>query len=330
MKDRISQNPGRVLITPENGSAPFYATMTRADNPTQDGDPISKETLLKDATAALFGLGADAVPDDALFKLAPFVCYFWNKKTPLAYEEARLPFSSDYFYVVDNKADAVGTTIQYSDSITIDHANGTFELNNPTSVQIIRDTRGEAFETLKGKYIKNGDSDPENIYFISASATGSTDYYGGTFYVKYTGTYVYKIALSPSEYTEEIVFDPDRNAYPDRGIVDGTEYVFLGKPLENAITSLGFGAIEHVGAGTFGNIDIIFPVIPKIVFFNCGTEKQEVSPYIWGLDSLTVNTGSVNRISVIPSGKTLTVKSNSSTLNALDTSGVVYTVAYLY
>ena len=68
MKDRISQNPGRVLITPEDGSAPFYATMTRADNPTQEGDPISKETLLKDATAALVGLGADAVPDD-VFRL---------------------------------------------------------------------------------------------------------------------------------------------------------------------------------------------------------------------------------------------------------------------
>ena len=66
MKDRVPANPGRVLITPENGSAAFYATMTRADNPTQEGDPLNKTTLLKDATATLFGLGADAVPDDVL------------------------------------------------------------------------------------------------------------------------------------------------------------------------------------------------------------------------------------------------------------------------
>lgn len=71
MKDRIPVNPGRVLITPENGSAAFYATMTRADNPTQEGTPINKNTLLKDATAALFGLGGDAVPDDVLKKLRP-------------------------------------------------------------------------------------------------------------------------------------------------------------------------------------------------------------------------------------------------------------------
>lgn len=66
MKDRVPVNPGRVLITPENGSAAFYATMTRADNPTQEGTPLNKSSLLKDATAALFGLGTDAVPDDVL------------------------------------------------------------------------------------------------------------------------------------------------------------------------------------------------------------------------------------------------------------------------
>lgn len=64
MQDRIPVNPGRVLITPENGSAAYYATMTRADNPTQEGTPLNKSSLLKDTTAALFGLGADAVPND--------------------------------------------------------------------------------------------------------------------------------------------------------------------------------------------------------------------------------------------------------------------------
>lgn len=66
MQDRVSRNPGRVLITPEDGSTPFYAIMTRADNPEVEGTKINKNALLKDATAALFGLDADAVPDDAL------------------------------------------------------------------------------------------------------------------------------------------------------------------------------------------------------------------------------------------------------------------------
>ena len=63
MIDRVSANPGRVLITPESGE-PYYATLTRADNPTVEGTPLNKSTFLTDATAALFGLGGEAVPDD--------------------------------------------------------------------------------------------------------------------------------------------------------------------------------------------------------------------------------------------------------------------------
>lgn len=69
MKDRISQNPGRVLIKPENGGAEFYATLTRADNPIQEGDALNKANLLTDATAALLGLGENAVPNDAFAKI---------------------------------------------------------------------------------------------------------------------------------------------------------------------------------------------------------------------------------------------------------------------
>jgi len=64
MKDRVPRYPGRVKMTPVAGQANTY-DMARADDPTQEGTPLNKTTLLKDATAALFGLGANAVPDDA-------------------------------------------------------------------------------------------------------------------------------------------------------------------------------------------------------------------------------------------------------------------------
>ena len=63
MNDRIPLYPGRVKMTPVAGQANTY-DMTRADDPTQAGTPLNKATLLKDATAALYGLGDDAVPDD--------------------------------------------------------------------------------------------------------------------------------------------------------------------------------------------------------------------------------------------------------------------------
>ena len=65
MQDRIAMSPGRVLITPESGE-PYYATMTRADNPTQEGTPLNKANLLSDAAeTALFGSAADRTVNDA-------------------------------------------------------------------------------------------------------------------------------------------------------------------------------------------------------------------------------------------------------------------------
>ena len=62
MQDRVSQYPGRVKLTPVSGQENVY-DMEWADNPSVVGTPLNKNSLLKDATAALFGLGADALPD---------------------------------------------------------------------------------------------------------------------------------------------------------------------------------------------------------------------------------------------------------------------------
>ena len=74
MKNRIPTpgQEGRVLITPEDASiAPFYARMAMADNPTAEGTPLTKETLLQDSTeTALWGGAADRTPDAAFAKLA--------------------------------------------------------------------------------------------------------------------------------------------------------------------------------------------------------------------------------------------------------------------
>lgn len=76
MMDRVSTDPGRVLVVPEGEEMQsYYATLYRADNPTQEGTPLNKATFLKDATAALYGLGNDAVPDDVLEKLGDAVLY---------------------------------------------------------------------------------------------------------------------------------------------------------------------------------------------------------------------------------------------------------------
>ena len=46
-----------------------YEYLGLDDQPTQEGTPLNKASLLKDTTAALLGLGTDAVPDDAFVAL---------------------------------------------------------------------------------------------------------------------------------------------------------------------------------------------------------------------------------------------------------------------
>lgn len=69
MKDRVPRYPGRVTLTPVSGQANTY-DMVRADQPTQEGTPINKDTLLKDTTAAALGLTGDPTVDDAFARLA--------------------------------------------------------------------------------------------------------------------------------------------------------------------------------------------------------------------------------------------------------------------
>ena len=69
MQDREPTYPGRVTLTPVYGLANTY-DMERADRPLQEGTPLNKASLLKDATAALFGKTNAAVPDDILSLLS--------------------------------------------------------------------------------------------------------------------------------------------------------------------------------------------------------------------------------------------------------------------
>ena len=72
MQDRASLYPGRVKLVPVAGQENTY-DMVRADSPTQDGTPLNKDSLLKDATAAMYGLPNTAVPDEVLALLNSLV-----------------------------------------------------------------------------------------------------------------------------------------------------------------------------------------------------------------------------------------------------------------
>lgn len=69
MKDRIPLYPGRVKLNPVPGQKNTY-DMVRADDPTQEGTPLNKATLLKDDTAEALGLTSeDPTVNEALLEI---------------------------------------------------------------------------------------------------------------------------------------------------------------------------------------------------------------------------------------------------------------------
>lgn len=68
MQDRVSLYPGRVKLEPVAGQANLY-DLTRADQPTQEGTPLNKASLLTDGVCEILGLDHNATPNDAFLAI---------------------------------------------------------------------------------------------------------------------------------------------------------------------------------------------------------------------------------------------------------------------
>lgn len=69
---------GRVKLTRDNGES-FFARIEMADDPLNEGTSLSKETLLQDVTASLFGLDNQAVPNDVFSWLGKYNQHWWAR-----------------------------------------------------------------------------------------------------------------------------------------------------------------------------------------------------------------------------------------------------------
>ena len=241
MKDRIPVNPGRVLVTPENGSA-FYATMTRADNPTQEGDPLNKNTLLKDETAALFGLGADAVPNDVFSFLGKYNQHWW-KVTATSVTDAHFTMGELVSY--SNNKNAVGAVYCKGSSIAVD-ADGNLSIPGEISV-----TASSTEESVAGLYIRCANSDGTSVFYYCDSGATIKKYAINTVTIKN-----YRIVTGHPAVTNvgavTYLRSEDINAYPHSGIVNSLMYEYLGVPFENAVTAPKISQFNYKGTGTRG------------------------------------------------------------------------------
>lgn len=264
MQDRIPLYPGRVKMTPVAGQANTF-DMVRADDPTQAGTPLNKATLLKDATAALYGMGTGAVPDDVLAELGKYKQYWWRRRIHTVTWEISTTTKGNNIIVRSNE------TVQYSDSIHVEN-DGTIVLDDPkTSVPANYDNR-DAFNNAIKNYWKYGQwSDRSNVWYGGSPVTNwSNDYPNSFTNLKQV------IATKTSENIGEWEFiqDTNRNAYPDSGNKDGFDYQYIGVPLDNAVTAPKIETGSYVGTGTYGTSNpntLTFGFAPKLVLIYDGS-----------------------------------------------------------
>lgn len=233
MQDRIPLYPGRVKMTPVAGQANTFDTV-RADDPTQAGTPLNKATFLKDATAALYGLGTGAVPDDVLAELGKYKQYWWRRRLPAGVRYVEV--QSDIPNAIALFSPYVETSqVIYSKQLTIDQNNGTAalgaELTLPkTSGQELAEAivaNAPLYVSVSGTiyYIPDGatagaGSNPSfNKSTIMYYTSSNKDYVyingSGTPLGKTVTTEIKQVPASDWEYLQS----SDRNAYPDSGEV---------------------------------------------------------------------------------------------------------------
>mgnify|MGYP005765496089 CR=1 FL=1 len=154
MQDRIPTpgQEGRVLITPEDGSAPFYATVEMADNPTQAGTPLNKETLLQDGTEAeIFGDTANRTVDEAFMGIMGKIALIMQNVASMTLtvtDTAGTPLQGVYVSgIFDEDGNAVATNA--SGQIAGYVAEGTTNLSVSGYADIAN--YSEQFEAVKGQ-----------------------------------------------------------------------------------------------------------------------------------------------------------------------------------
>lgn len=247
------------------GTLPIDFNGINADGITQVGTALNKQNLLTDATAELFGLTDEAVPEDAFAWLGKYNLHWWERRVNGLFPK-----------VADESVSAVMSkghrqeaevTIKYSDEIVCNPDTGKFSLVNPSSVTITNDTRDDA-KVMAGKYFigwsDNAISSVETAYRVVPEPKVSASGLSTSWMLKITA----------QEVTAETVIgewenlqSADSDAYPHEGVGDGFEYRYLGVPFENVVNPIKIEYGTYVGTSS-KPASLTFSGTPLVVFLS--------------------------------------------------------------
>nr|DAZ38435.1 MAG TPA: hypothetical protein [Caudoviricetes sp.] len=268
MKSNIPANTtlSQFIQMLNNGTFPYDIGPLNPAGISQEGTPLNKGTLLKDTTAALFGLDVSNVPDDVLAFLGKYNQYWWKRSVASAKYVSKIS-GANIQVTATGQIDEKGHEciyISYNSSIVISESGKVSLASGSSSkklsgYQYDSDYYEKSFSALKGKYTSiNG-----NIYYFADDATCSVSGGINEWHFGVRAVTAQKVESVYSDY----IFSSDREAYPDSGIQDGYEYQFLGIPFENSVLPLRVETGSYVGTGTYGvnnPCSLTLPFEPKL------------------------------------------------------------------
>lgn len=327
MQDRIPLYPGRVKMTPVAGQANTF-DMVRADDPTQAGTPLNKATLLKDATAALYGLGTGAVPDDVLKELGHFQSglgneYIWEKKLSTEQKTYDLGTENPLYMCAYKGGGNQSTvmTVTYADDIDISPGN-VVSLKAPIYTVDVTYNNYSAANVLKGKFflaaLDIGDGITTIVnqgIIVKGSENGEASKRLST--SVYTGVYFPAKPVENAQYSviDQITYvnSPNANAYPP-AVPDGFAYTPLGQLGDQVRIETG----SYVGTGTYGKANpntLTFGFVPKLVIvykkngFLTPSDGGYNQSFLWVAEQFILKIYAINSISFVD------ISANGNTLS---------------
>lgn len=300
-----SQVEGTIPSSQITGTFPS-SSITGQFPASQIDDIYTKGQTLTQATATLFGLGTNVVPDDVFAYLGKYAQHWWRRRTP---EKKYFAFVEQTYNTSFPIATATSNPVSwsYSDEYEGDPISGVILLRNPESVLCdITNTKTEAVayvnQNLTGKYFTSGagSTPPESpILKLKSAITEDMLYSDGRRWNLLSGNSAEIVATSAYDPAGawEYVQSTNRSAYPDSGEQGGYEYEYLGIPFENAVGAPNIETGSYFGTGTYGSSNpnsLTFGFKPKLIIVQCITDVGMPSTMILpcaALDSGSYKTG---------------------------------------
>lgn len=249
MYDRNVEYPNRYQLVKVEGTDDIYDLVPAPGTVNNEGTLINKNSLLKDATAALFGLGADAVPDDVSRVLSRLHAglgneYVWEKTKSQNEIMLETAVSQSSFWNSYLQAMPVSSEVSFSGTIV--------SLVNPVTLGSLFRDGAEAANYLNGKYADFNNNG--TIYYVTNAVYTSSD--------NRFNASTAKVVVGQTTASFGYVNSPDPNAYP---IDDGYTYTPLGMLGEKERIETG----SYVGTGKQGSSNknsLTFNFEPMLLF----------------------------------------------------------------